>query len=152
MWKSCSRHEFFSSSSSCSFFLLLLFLTLGGNSFAATCIHTRHIHDFLLFDGLNLERVFDKRVIILCVCCLCAMPFNWSDWWCLRTRNTRRKKDEKRKKCLTSGWLTYTYRLLFPFHTSECLHVGAWTHAVLLRKIVSELFEKNASRVRKEKF
>lgn len=72
-------------------------LTLGGNSFAATCIHTRHIHDFLLFDGLNLERVFDKRVIILCVCCWCARSI-----WCLLIGaidgvEGRNKKEKKMK-------------------------------------------------------
>lgn len=98
VWKSCSRHEFF-----WFFFFYVVFLiapfslTLGGNSFAATCIHTRHIHDFLLFDGLNLERVFDKRVIILCVCCWCARSI-----WCLLIGaidgvEGRNKKEKKMK-------------------------------------------------------
>lgn len=43
--------------------LMLLFPFLTLSTTPSHCMHTqRRIHDFLLFNGLNLERVFDKRV------------------------------------------------------------------------------------------
>jgi hypothetical protein len=84
------------------FFLFFFFFegifsnTLGGNSFSLMFMHvhtfTRHIHAFLLFDGLNLERVFDKRVKIAVYVVACVQHS------CLDVVVEGQKMRKKRKK------------------------------------------------------
>lgn len=129
----------------------------GGNSFCL-CMYTHShatIHAFLLFDGLNLERVFDKRVKIAVYVVACVQHS-----CCWRTNKKfmckKREKEMKSEKFLSLGivfsnkWfssITHTHsrvccRMNVLSHTSECERRAAAAHDTLVRKIVSKLFEK----------